>query len=58
MKFYEINICQVMMFRLYTDYNKHEMIKVDIETREKLQVLSPAIEYFCCRLYIRHALIY
>ena len=25
MRFYEINICQVMILKLYTVYNKHEM---------------------------------
>ena len=28
MQFYEINICQAMIFRLHTVYNKHEMIKI------------------------------
>ena len=37
-QFYEINICQVMIFRLYTVYNKHDMIKIDNETRKKAQV--------------------
>ena len=40
MKFYEMNICQVMIFRLYTVYNKYEVIKIGNQTREKLQVLS------------------
>ena len=34
MQFCEINICQVMIFRLYAVYNKHEMIKIDSQTRE------------------------
>ena len=34
------NICQAMIFRLYTVYNKHEIIKIGNQTREKLQVLS------------------
>ena len=29
MQFYEINICQIIIFRLYTVYNKHEMMKID-----------------------------
>ena len=33
-QFYEINICQVMIFRLYTVYNKHERIKISIRTRD------------------------
>ena len=46
MQFYEINICQVMIFRLYTVYNKHEMLKIDSQTREKLQVLDYfAVDY-------------
>ena len=40
MKFYEINNCQITIFRLYTVYNKHEMIKIGNQTREKLQALS------------------
>ena len=24
----EINVCQVMIFRLYTDYNKQELIRI------------------------------
>ena len=40
MQFYEINVCQVMIFRLYTAYDKHEMIKIDNQTREKSQVLE------------------
>ena len=44
MQFYEINICQVMIFRPYTAYNKHEMIKIFSQTREELQVLSQVLE--------------
>ena len=43
MKFYEINICQFMIFRLYTVYDKYEMVKIGNETREKSQVLSQVI---------------
>ena len=35
MQFYEINICEVMIFRLYTINNKHEMIKIGIMKTEK-----------------------
>ena len=35
MRFYEINVCQVLIFRHYTVYNKHVMIKIANETREK-----------------------
>ena len=27
-EFYEINICQVIIFRLYIVYSKHNMIKI------------------------------
>ena len=40
MQFYEINISQVMIFWLYTVYNKHEIIKIDNQTREKSQELE------------------
>ena len=39
MQFYEINISQVIIFRFYAVYNKHEMIKIANKTREKLQLL-------------------
>ena len=35
MKFNEMNIYQFMFFRLYTVNKKHDMIKIDNETREK-----------------------
>ena len=44
MQFYEINICQDMIFRLYTVYNKREMIKIGYQTREKSQVLLQVLE--------------
>ena len=44
MQFYKINICQVMMFKLYVIYNKHEMIKIGNQTKEKSQVLSQVLE--------------
>ena len=34
MKFFEINVCQVMIFRAYTVYNKHDMIKFGNQTRK------------------------
>ena len=51
MQFYEITICQVMIYRLYTVYNKHDMIKISNQTREKSQVLSQCSNRFaaCCR---------
>ena len=53
MQFYEVNICRVMIFRLFAVYNKHKMIKIGGQTREKSQVLSKVLEYFCCRLLSR-----
>ena len=44
MQFYEINICHVMIFRIYIVYKEHEMIKIGNETTEKLQVLSQVLE--------------
>ena len=44
MEFYEINIYKVVMFRLYIVYNKHEMIQIDNQTREKTQALSQVLE--------------
>ena len=44
MQFYEIFIYQLMIFRLYTANNKHEMIKIGDKTREKSQILSQELE--------------
>ena len=33
-----------MIFRLYTVYNKYEMIEIGSQIREKLQVLSQVLE--------------
>ena len=44
MQFYEQDICQIMIFRLYTVYNKHEMIKIGNQTREISQALSQVLE--------------
>ena len=44
MEFYEINICEVMIFSLYTIYNKHEMTKIGSQNREKSQVLPQLLE--------------
>ena len=46
--FYEINICQITIFRLYVVYNKHEIIQISNQTREKSLVLSEvhfAVDY-------------
>ena len=40
MQFYEINISQVMIFRLYNVYNKRKIVKIGNLTRKKSQVLS------------------
>ena len=44
MTFYEINICEIRIFRLYAAYNKHELIKIGNQTSEKSQVLSQFLE--------------
>ena len=44
MQFQEKNISQVMIFRLYTVYNKHEMMKIGNQIREKSQALSQVLE--------------
>ena len=42
-QFYEINICQIMIFRLCTDGN-NEITKIANQTRENSQVLSRVLE--------------
>ena len=44
MQFCEINISQVRIFRLDTVYNRHKMIKIGSQTREKSQILSQMLE--------------
>ena len=44
MQFYEINIFQIMTFKFYAVYNKHEKVKIDNQTRKNLQVLSQLLE--------------
>ena len=44
MQFYEMYICQVLIFRFYTVYNKRDMIKFGNETTEKSHVLSQVLE--------------
>ena len=44
MQFYEINISQIMIFRLYSVYDKHETIKIGNQIREKSQILSQVLE--------------
>ena len=43
-QFYEVNICEIMIFRPYTIYNMHEMKKIGDQAREKSQVLSQVLE--------------
>ena len=35
MQFYEINICQVMIFRLYSVHNKHELKKKNWQSNQR-----------------------
>ena len=44
MQLYDINICQIMIFRLYTVYNKDDDDKIRDQTREKSHVLSQVFE--------------
>ena len=44
MRFYEINICQIINVKLYTFHNKHDDSKIGDETREKSQQLSQVLE--------------
>ena len=44
MQFYNIFIFQIMIFRLYTVYKKHEMMKIGEQTKEKSQVLSQVLK--------------
>ena len=44
MQFYEINIWQFMIFRVYAVYNKQKIIKIANQDRGKSQVLSQVLE--------------
>ena len=44
MQFYEMNIYQAMIFKLHAVYNKHVMIQIGNQIREKSQVLSQMLE--------------
>ena len=46
MQFCEVNICQVMIYWLYTVYKEHEVIKIGDQTREKSQVLCKCSNNF------------
>ena len=43
-QFYEMNICQIMIFRLYIAYNKHEIMKIGNQTREISHILSHVLK--------------
>ena len=38
MQFYEINICQIVIFKVYSAYNKHEIMNIGNKTREKPEI--------------------
>ena len=44
MQFCEISICQVVIFKIYIFYNKHELIKIYNQAGEKSEVLSQGLE--------------
>ena len=44
MQFYEKIIYQVITFRVHTVYNKHEIIKIVNQIREKWQALLQVLE--------------
>ena len=43
MQFYEVKICEVMIFRLFTVYNKHNIMKIGNQTREGTIASAPII---------------
>ena len=51
MQLHEMNLWQVMIFRLYILYNKHKMIKIGTQNIEISQALSQVLEYFFCGVY-------
>ena len=40
MQFYEINVSQIKILKLYAVYNNHKIIQFSNQTREKFHVLS------------------
>ena len=46
MQFYKINICQIMIFSLYTVYNKYEMIKIGSIIASARIILPPTVGTF------------
>ena len=43
MQFYKINFCQVIIFKLYTVYKKHEMAKIGNQTRKKITSIIASV---------------
>ena len=58
MQFYELNICQDMIFRLYAVYNKHGMIKIGNQTREKISCIIASAPIILLPTVIFHFFIY
>ena len=50
LKLYKINFCQVVIFRLYTVYNKHEIIKIGNQIRNRSLTIQFTMQYADCRL--------
>ena len=46
MQFYNVNICQVMIFKFYAAYNKHDMVKIGNKTREKHKYYRKCLNNF------------
>ena len=44
MEFYEKNNYKVVIFKFYTVYKLHEIVKIGNQIREKSQVLSQMLE--------------
>ena len=44
MLFHEKNICRVIILRLYTVYNKHDMMQIGNQNTEEQQVLSEVLK--------------
>ena len=44
MHLYEINVCQIMIFKFYTIYDKHEIIEIANQDIEKPHTLSQVLE--------------
>ena len=43
MQFYEINACQVMIFRYYTVYNKHDDDKNWLSNQRKIESIIASV---------------